>query len=165
METYFSIIDNEGFWYWSDPNRKIDLITMNDVARFVVAAVRDPNLTGDVMVYSTQLTIKQVLETYNHITGNNLELNNMGSLNDLRDRIKAEKEQDNFYEALKLGYYYLLFGENTLITNRMNEKFPDVKVTTLEEFLEKTKGKPAYEAPLNDIAKSISKETLLQYSN
>jgi nucleoside-diphosphate-sugar epimerase len=164
METYFSIVEKDGFLYWEDPNRKMDLISMEDVAKFVAQAVRNPNLSGDVMVSATQLGVKQIWQTYNQITGRNLELKNMGSISDLKELIKKYKNEGNVYDALRFGYYYLVFGEKTWINNRMNDKFGNVNVTSLEQFLEKNKGKNLNELPLLEMAKCISKEKLLNYS-
>jgi nucleoside-diphosphate-sugar epimerase len=164
METFFTIVDKDGFWYWGDPNRKINLISMHDVARFVAQAVRDPNLCGDVMVTSEEISIKELRETYNHITGRNEELKNMGTLSDLRDCIKKFKQEGDLHSALKLGYFYLIFGEDTLIKDWMNNKFPMVKSMTVEEYLGQTKGKPENDLPLFEIAKNVPKERLLEFS-
>jgi nucleoside-diphosphate-sugar epimerase len=164
METFFSIVEKDGFLYWEDPNRKMDLISMEDVGKYVAQAVRNPNLSGDVMLSGIQMGVKQIWQTYNQLTGKNLELKNMGSISDLKELIKKYKIEGNTYDALRFGYYYLVFGEKTWITNRMNDKFENVKVTSLEDFLGKCKGKNLNELPLLETAKCVSKEKLLQYS-
>jgi nucleoside-diphosphate-sugar epimerase len=164
METYFWLAEKQGFNYWGDINTKIDLIAMKDMAKFVAAAVGDRNIVGDVMVTGCEVSTKQIVEIYNKATNKNVEAMKLGTLDDLRSRIKEMKEQGNSFEALQLGFSMLMFDGRGKITKRMNEMFPSVKITSLEDFIKGTQGKSMMDYTMYNVAQHIDKQMLMQYS-
>jgi hypothetical protein len=163
MEAYYSTVEKEGFKYWGDIKTKLDLISMKDAAKFVVAALTEKHRIGDIMIIGQELSTKKILETYNLVTGKKTEALKEEGLMELKQRIQELKKQGNGFEALKLGYMLLLYGGEGKIIDKMNEKFPNVKTVSWEEFLKEVKGKPMFSLSMMDIANKLSKEKLLQY--
>jgi len=158
METYFWWVNKKGFNYWGDINQKIDLTSQEDVAKFVIWGVLDKNRTGYVKISGNELSTKEIVDIYNMVLGKKEEAKNMGSIQDLWKLIKEKKEAGEWFEWIQLGYALAMYDGSGKIKNKMNMEWPQVKVTTLEDFLKKTQGKPLYESPIPDVVKWCEKQ-------
>jgi hypothetical protein len=142
METYFWLAEKCGYFgYWGDKNQKIDLTSQEDVAKFVAAAVSRENLTGDVCISGGEYSTEEIANLYNHLTGKNLEVKCLGSIDDLKKNISEFKSTDDPFMLVQYSIMLPLFDGRGKIKNRMNSQFPEVKVTTLEDFIGKIQSK------------------------
>jgi len=171
METYYWLKKREGaFTYWGDINQKIDLITMTDLAKFVMEAISDKNMVGDVMVTGVQMSTKELMEMYNTVTGKKMEAKKLGSIEDLKNKLKEMKKEGKMFEAVQMGFEVMMYDGSVKMNKTMNEMWPNIKPMTWEEFIremeveEKSKGKNMYEYSLCDVAKGMNKEMLLKYT-
>jgi nucleoside-diphosphate-sugar epimerase len=112
-------VNKTGFAYWGDINQKLDLTTEEDVAKFVIAAIRDKNRVGHVKITSNELSTREIVEIYNKVLGKNEQAKNMGSLEDLRKKVQELKEKDTF-ESVQLGYALFMFDGSGKIKDKMN---------------------------------------------
>jgi len=155
METYFWFVKKYGFNYWGDINQKIDLTAEQDVAKAVAAAVSNPNWVGDVKIWGAELSTKELWEWYTMVTGEKCDPKWLGSLEDLKKKMAEEKGKDMELWML-LGFMLPLFDGRGKIKMNNNGQFPEIKWTTVEDFLKgcKTKGLN-YEFPMPELAKKF----------
>jgi len=160
METYFWLAEKLGYFgYWGDINQKIDLTSQEDVARFVAAGVSRPNLTGDVFISGCEYSTKDIASLYNQITGKKMDTKCLGSIDDLRAKLKDLKEQDDPFLSVQYSLMLPIFDGRGKIKNRMNNQFPEVKITSLEDFIKRIEGKGLqYNYTLPDLIRGCEKE-------
>jgi len=160
MQTYFWLVQKEGFRYWGDINQKIDLTSEEDVAKFVIAAIKDKNRIGHVKISGAELSTKEIVELYNLILSKKETAKNMGSIEDLKKYVSELRKDGKMFEALQMGYAIPMFDGTGKIKMKMNSEFLEVTVMSLEDFLKTTNGKPVYNYSIPDIAKKCEKQIM-----
>jgi ribosomal protein S28E/S33 len=161
MQTFFWMINKYGLQYWGDINQKLDLTSEEDVARFVVRAVSDPNRTGDVKIVGNELSMKEIVEIYNLVMKKNETAKNMGSIEDLKKYVMDLKSKGNVFDSIQMGYSLPMFDGTGKIKKPMNSEFKDITTTRFEDFLKKfSTGKFDYNYTIPDICKSVEKQIL-----
>lgn len=142
METYFWMVEKWGFFgYWGDINQKINLTCQEDVARYVAAVVARPDMAGDIFVSGCEYSTQEILNLYNQITGKKLEAKCFGTIDELKSKIKSSNLKDDPLLAVQYNLMLPIFDGRGRITNKMNSYFPEVKVTTLEDFIKRIENK------------------------
>jgi hypothetical protein len=156
METYFWFFEKLGFFgYWGDINQKINLTAQEDVAKFVAAAVARPNVSGDIFISGCEYSTKEIVELYSQITGKKIEAKCLGTIDDLRSRVKSMKEVDDPFLYVQYNLLLPIFDGRGRITHKMNDNFPEVKVRSLEDFIKGIENKGLqYNFTLPDILKT-----------
>jgi len=160
METYFWMANQYGFSYWGDINQKFDLTSEEDVGKFVIAAVRDKNRVGHVKVSGAEVSTKEVVDTYNLVLNKKESAKYMGSIEELKTKVKELRDQGKIFDSIQMGYCIPLYDGSGKIKDKMNSQFPSVKVTSLEDFIKSTQGKPSYQYTIPGIVKGCEKQIL-----
>ncbi|KAH0834529.1 putative NAD dependent epimerase/dehydratase [Fonsecaea pedrosoi] len=125
--------------YWGTGDEKWQITTEQDAADFTAALVCDPSREGAVYKYcSWEYSIKQIAAIYQEEKGIPVKLNRLGSLQDLA--VTAEKSQQElglarFWEWMGYTYQICQLGGKTMMKALDNKLYPDLKHTTLEDFL------------------------------
>ena len=160
METYMSTANAFGGrpFYWGDNiEKKLDLTSYGDLARFIACAVSNPDRCGDMYVRGDELSTKKICDFYFKVTGDKVEPVRLGSIDDLKKRINEGKKKlqearskgeapqlshisdftskDYLIDALLLPYQLFLFEGQGKLEKINNDEFPKVKAEDFEQFL------------------------------
>jgi len=160
MQTYLWNVQKEGIQYWGDINQKIDLTTEEDTAKFTIAAVRDKNRIGHVKIYGQEISTKEIVDIYNIVLDKHELAKNNGSLEEMRKMLPLLKEQGKLFELVQMSYAMIMMDGSGKIKEKMNSQFPEIKVTSFEEFLKTSQGKPVYEFTYPGVVKACEKQIL-----
>jgi len=152
MEAYFWLVRKFGFFYFGDINQKINLTAQEDVADVVSLAISNRDRFGDVKIYGTASSTRELSELYNMISGEKSEPKCLGSLEDLKNR-KWEKSGQDMGMELLCAFLLPVYDGRGLIKENNNNEFGEVKLMTVEEFLKKSQTKGFnYEFPIAELA-------------
>lgn len=156
METYFWLFEKLGYFcYWGDINQKINLTSQEDVARFVAAAVARPDCSGEIFVSGCEYSTQEIVNLYNQVTGKKMEAKCCGTIDELRSKIKSLKENQDPLLSVQYNIMLPIFEGKGRITNKMNDQFPEVKCTKLEDFIKSIDNKGLqYNFTLPDLLQS-----------
>ncbi|KAL9643630.1 hypothetical protein ABK040_010242 [Willaertia magna] len=138
----FIDIKNNQINYYGDADTLIGATTYEDAARYVVEAALDPDqLNRTVCVSGSTMSLNQISQVYEQITGQKLLLNRKGSLSDIKELIEdiKNKNPNNVWNYIILQYQYVLFKGLCKLDNLQNGKYPQIKPTTIEQWLEQNK--------------------------
>jgi len=160
IETYIWTMNymGKGLGYWGfNPDQKLDFSTFPDVAKYIAAAVAQPERAGDLYLCTAgELSTNEVAHTYSQVVSETIQPIRLGTFDELReiqsetkkvylDR-KAKGEiglirhindmaEPDYFWGIFLGYQYFLFrGIGKLPQNDIKE-FPEIKPVSFEEFL------------------------------
>ncbi len=124
---------------WGTPEHKYDLTTYEDTAKVVAAAIAQENRIGDVVIVGESLTLKEIIDVYNRVRGTSLVPQKKRTLEELKTKwdeaIKASGARS--HEAMFLDLLYFILDDRHELLKTSNSEFPDIHLTTLEEFLVK----------------------------
>jgi nucleoside-diphosphate-sugar epimerase len=160
METLMSFVNVSGGrpFYWGDNiDQKIDLTSYADLARFIACAVSNPDRCGDMLIRGDELNTKKICDVYFKVTGEKVEPVRLGSIDDLKNRIKEGKKKlqearsrgeihqlshisdftskDYLMDAMILPYQLFLFEGKGKLEKIKNDEFPKIKPEDFEQFL------------------------------
>ncbi len=135
-ETFFYFMAHlfPGLHYYQNADQKIDTTTYNDTARYVAAAVAKPDRVGDLKIRGDCLSINEIAEIYNRITGKNVKPENRGSIDDLKKQI-TELRQKEYFKSVLLNYEIFLFDGRGVMDKVDNAEFPEIKPLSFEEYV------------------------------
>ena len=133
MENIFQIFP-KNLECWCDPNQKLSLISMEDAARFVAAAISKPDRAGDLRIAAETLSLRQIAEILNKTTGSKIEAKTCGSIDDLKKKLDEAKSKGDRNKVLELGFNVFMCDGRGIIKDTDNHEFPNIKPKTLEEF-------------------------------
>ncbi len=137
LDSFFDTINVNDFGYWGNPDHIYDLTTYEDTAKYVAVALSDENRTGRYHFSVNRVTIAQVAEIYNRVRGTKVVPKCWGTLEDLRNAYFEAKAKDpNAIPTILLSIYLVIFDDRSTFDNVHNREFPDVKTTSIEEYLE-----------------------------
>jgi len=156
MEAFY-LFNKDKFTYWGSPDTEFDLISQEDAAKYLAAAIAKPDRIGDLKVVGQSLTVIQAREIYNKITGKNLELVKGGTIEELRNRILEAKLNKNWAEAIALGYNLFTWSGSGKIKVKMNNEFPEIQPQSWEDFIKKHK-EISYAFFIDNLPKSVEEE-------
>jgi len=139
----FLYLNKDKFSYWGDLNRTIDLTAMEDVAKYLAAAVSNPDRDGDLKITGNERTLRDYIDTWEAVNKTNAHVVNEGTVDDLFLRVAELKDSGNTLEYIKLGYLIHVFSGTGKILYNDNGEFPEIQPISFEEFLIKNKGKQA----------------------
>lgn len=139
---------NHGIWdpaaksidVWGTGREKFDWTTEADAAKFSIAIIESPEAHqgGFYSVCSGSHSLREIKATYERVRGSSVTVIEKGSLEELEKTALQARLQGSlatFWEYI--GYFYQLVTINgsAALRNLDNDRFPDVKATSLEEFL------------------------------
>jgi len=134
METYF-LYQKFGPGSWGEPNQPLCLTSYADTAAFTIAAVANPEQTGDLCIYGDYLSVKQTTDIYNKVRGANVEAKHNGSLAELKNLFEESLKGQDFMKILYNQLYLVVYDDRSNPKKNDNEKYPEVKFTSFEEFV------------------------------
>lgn len=140
MET-FLYLNKERFSFWKSLDTLIDLTAQEDVAKYVAAAVSNPNFVGHLKIVGDERRLRDYIDIFNKVTGKSLPVVNEGSLGDLCSQIIKLKNSGDTLEYIKLSYLLAVFDGTGKIMESSNWMFSDIKPMSFEEFMTKKQGK------------------------
>lgn len=142
---------NHGIWdptaksidVWGTGREKFDWTTEADAAKFSIAIIESPEAYqgGFYSVRSGSHSLREIKTIYERVRGSSVKVVEKGSLEELEKTALQARLQGSlaaFWEYI--GYFYQLVTINgsAVLRNLDNDRFPDVKTTSLEEFLRQT---------------------------
>jgi len=137
LDSFFEYFGKD-FGYWGNVDHVYDLTSYEDTAKFVAAAIVDENRTGLYNFSANRLTINQIAEIYNKERGAKVVPKHNGTLEQLRNIYNQAKNANPpnpmaFLFAISLFIYD---DRSTFDLDKIhNGEFPDVKTTSIEEYL------------------------------
>ena len=138
MESYFETQNKRGFGYWGDINQMFNLTAYEDAARITAEAVSRENQDGVLTFIGENLTIRELTDTYNRVRKTNKEPKQFSTYEELKNEYEEKKKEGKTKEADNLGISVVLYDKRSKFqtNNTGNNDFPEVKPTSLQDFLE-----------------------------
>ncbi len=125
------------FSYWGDGNTPFDTTTTNDTAKFIAEAIADPTMANKALeIAGDIITMKQLLETYQNVTGKTLIANQLGSVEDLTAWIEKTKAvATSPYEYLSQQYLFTMVSGKGKLDNIANSQYPHIALSSVAEYI------------------------------
>jgi nucleoside-diphosphate-sugar epimerase len=125
------------FNYWGDGNTPFDVTTTDDTAKLIAEAISDPTMANGILqVAGDVITMKQLLETYQTVTGKKLIENQLGSIEDLTAWIEKTKTiAASPYEYLPQQYLFTMVSGKGKLDGNMFSRYPHIPRTTVREYI------------------------------
>ena len=137
--TYMPMFDlkNQIFQYWGDGEMPMDLTTTDDTAKYVAAAVSDPDLANTALeVAGDTLTPKQLKATYEAATGTQLTEKHLGSIAEMKAWIADKKASASSIEEYVYDQYiYAMVSGKGKLDRIENDRYPQIHPMTVKQFL------------------------------
>ncbi len=126
------------FNYWGDGNTPFDITTTDDTAKLIAKAIADPAMANNVLqVAGDTITMKQLLETYQTVTGKKLIEKQLGSVADLTAWIaKTKAIATSPYEYLPQQYLFAMVSGKGKLDNITNDRYPQIELTSVSEYIQ-----------------------------
>jgi nucleoside-diphosphate-sugar epimerase len=126
------------FNYWGDGNTAFDITTTDDTAKLIAEAIADPVMANEVLqVAGDVLTMKQVLETYQTVTGKTLREIRLGSVEELTAWLaKTKAIAASPYEYLPQQYLFTMVSGKGKLNDVANNRYPQIKLTSMSEYIQ-----------------------------
>ena len=124
--------------YWGNSDLVYNMTTYEDTAKYVAAALIDENRTGHYNFSTDKLTVKEIADVYNQVRGANIAPVCKGTFEELRKAYdEAKKTAPTAFPTIILGLCLTIYDERSGFDKIHNSEFPDVKTTSVKEFLER----------------------------
>ncbi|HEX5542124.1 MAG TPA: NmrA family NAD(P)-binding protein [Micromonospora sp.] len=126
--------------HWGDPDQPMDVTTVKDTADYTAAAAVDPELPGGALRFAGDvLSMRGFHQALQRGTGRTFELRTLGTADELRTEIeRRSKVTQNPFEYVGLQYQWCMVTGKSKFDSLDNERYPDVKPTSMEEFVRRT---------------------------
>ena len=130
-------LENGIFKYWGDGETPVDMTTTEDTAKYVAEAVSDSELANTALeVAGEVLTMKQLKSAYESATGKKLEVQHLGSVEELKSWIEDKKQTvDSPLEYIPQQYEYVMVSSKGKLDNIQNSRYPQIKPLTVKEYI------------------------------
>jgi len=123
-----------GIHYWHNKTQKLPLTSYHDLARFVAAAIMDPNRTGDLRFVSEFVNVNEVSKIMSEIKKKEITPINAGSVDTLKKLVK-DKMKKNKIDSAYLAYELAMFEGQGQLEHTHNHLFPEIHPITVGEWL------------------------------
>lgn len=134
-------LENGIFKYWGDGETLVDMTTTEDTAKYTAEAVSDSKLANTALeVAGEVLTMKQLKTSYEEATGKKLEVQHMGSVEELKSWIEDKKQTaESPLEYVPQQYEYSMISSKGKLDNIQNSRYPHIKPLTVKQYIEQAK--------------------------
>ena len=131
-------LENGVFQYWGDGETPVDMTTTEDTAKYVAEAVSDRDLANTALeVAGEVLTMKQLKGAYESATGKKLEVEHMGSVEELKNWIENKKQTaESPLEYIPQQYEYAMVSGKGKLDNIQNSRYPQIKPLNVKQYIE-----------------------------
>lgn len=125
------------FSYWGDGDQPCDFTTYDDTAKYTAEAIADPEMVNKALkVAGDVLTMKQLLATYEEVTGKKLVEKRLGSIEELKAWIaKTKQNASSPFDYLPQQYHYTMVSGLGKLDELHNARYPHIKTTTVKQFI------------------------------
>ncbi|KIV95208.1 hypothetical protein PV10_02887 [Exophiala mesophila] len=122
--------------YWGTGDEPWDMTSMQDTARFAAKVILDQQATGVLNVRGARKSLREIAGVLEHVYGSKFTLENLGTIQDLHEKMSSAREAfpDDVGQWLGLHYNYFTINGSTLLRGYDNDRYPDVRVQSLETF-------------------------------
>jgi uncharacterized protein YbjT (DUF2867 family) len=129
------------FTYWGDGEQPCDFTTYDDTAKYTAEAVTDPEMVNKALkVAGDVLTMKQLLATYEEVTGKKLTEKCLGSVEELKTWIaQAKQKAASPFEYIPQQYHYTMVSGKGKLDELDNSRYPHIQPTTIKQFISSSK--------------------------
>ncbi|KAJ6133790.1 nmrA-like family protein [Penicillium sp. IBT 18751x] len=145
METFWS--GYFGVWdpkacklnYYGNGDEIWESTTYETAAQYVAAVAKDRNAVGMQHFLGDRRTIREIAQDFADVYGKQLQLERLGSLDDLYSKMQAtfQKDPSNIYAYIAMFYqYYCTNGQTYLKKDLDNSKYPEISPITFKGFLQ-----------------------------
>ena len=128
----------QGFNYWGDIRRQIELTCYEESARVIAEAVARADLMGKFHVSGQKVMLRELVNVYNRVKGTGLEARSKGNLEELKALIQDKRQRGDVLGAKMLRLELIMNDERSV--KESSEEDCERKNCLLEEFLSKNIG-------------------------
>ena len=130
-------LEHQIFQYWGDGEMPMDFTAPDDTAKYVAAAVSDPDLANTALeVAGDTLTAKQLKATYEAATGKHLVEKRLGSIPEMQAWIATKKASaSSLAEYISDQYDYAMVSGKGKLDHIQNDRYPQIEPITVKQFL------------------------------
>jgi len=126
--------------YWGDADQLLDFTTMDDSAEFIAAAAIDSSTPRFLRIAGDQISARGMAETVSEVTGKDFRLLRAGGLGRLSILIKVTRtilfKSKALYPPWQgMQYMHNMFSGLTKLEPLDNDRYPDMRWTTVRDFL------------------------------
>lgn len=126
--------------YWEDADLRLDFTTMDNAAELTAAAALDASTPRFLRIAGDQLSAREMVEVVSEVTGENFRLFRAGGLGRLGTLIKITRGILFWSRALYppwqgMQYMHNMFSGRAKLEPLDNDRYADVRWTTLRDFL------------------------------
>jgi uncharacterized protein YbjT (DUF2867 family) len=131
--------------YWGSPDQWLDFTTMDDVADFTAAAAMDSSSPRFLRIAGNSVSARDLAAVASEVFGVPYEIALQGSLDDLAERIRTVRDSDPNSESSVfppfqgMQYLHNMFSGKGKLEPLDNDRYPDVRWTTIGSLLEQKK--------------------------
>ncbi|OTB01929.1 hypothetical protein M426DRAFT_25241 [Hypoxylon sp. CI-4A] len=129
------------FKYWGTGDEIWEGTTYQNAAEYTAAVCADKSAAGIVKLVGGRQSFKQIAETFGKVYGVEPKVERQGSLDELFKHMNSLREKDpqNVFSYMFYFYqYYMANGQTLLGPELHNEKYPQVKPVSWEDFMRAT---------------------------
>ncbi len=132
-------LEHQIFQYWGDGEMPMDFTAPDDTAKYVAAAVSDPDLANTALeVAGDTLTAKQLKATYEAATGTQLTEKRLGSIPEMQAWIATKKASaSSLAEYISDQYDYAMVSGKGKLDRLQNDRYPQIEPITVKQFLDR----------------------------
>jgi hypothetical protein len=137
--------------YWQNADQVLDFTAMDDVAAYTAAAALDPKTPRFLKIVGERVTTRQLAAVASEVMGQTFKPTWAGTLRSLRVmtrvmRALSPATDDPFPPWQGMQYTHDMFEGRGVLEPLDNARYPDVRWTTLREFLSRHVAAPARRA-------------------
>ena len=142
MEVVFTFtgtfdLPHKTFNYWGAGDEPCDFTSFADVASYVAEVADDEDFADSTLEVAGEVTgFKNLLQSYETVTGEKLKENHLGSVSELKQTIERTKETAKSpFEYLGNQYLWVMQSGKAKLKNIGNNRYPNVKPKNFQEFV------------------------------
>ena len=137
--SYLKVFDFDAgtFSYWGDGETLFDTTTTDDTAKYIAEAIADPEMSNAALqIAGDVLNMKQLIATYEKVTGKTLTQKHLGSVEDLKAWIeKTISNASSPYEYLPQQYLYTMVSGKGKLDEIANNRYLNITPTSVSEYI------------------------------
>ncbi len=133
-------VEKQTAYVWGDGEAPMAWTTYEDTARYTAeAAIDDRSVPRKLYVAGSVVTFDQLVAEYETGSGKKLNVERLGSIDDLSARIAELQKADpqNLLAYLPLTYLRSIMAGEGQLKSLMNDRYPGIDPTTVREYVAK----------------------------
>lgn len=120
--------------FWGTGEERFDATTVDDTARYAARAAVDPSVpSGKFAVAGQQVSFGDIVSAVEHGTRRRYGRRSLGTTDDLRTWIAAQREAGETTAAMYGTYQLYMLTGQTALDDLQNARYPDIEPVTLEQ--------------------------------